>query len=405
MIQVVPIRPKNASIHRRVSLAQIRPKRIADTSSLASNLAIPESHYDASTPTPIPARTQALLERARLAQDAIIEGVVSEANLLYSQKDHFSRLYYESRQQKTWQQERERQLVAREREDRRRRELERYYERQRVEHEKIQADIVRREQEIERRNAEFLERQRQREQERRAREEAEAEARRIAEEARRIEEEIRRREEEEDERLRRARLRECAVCMEEADMDVMVQVPCLHWYCVEDLDSRSPSYVAFRVVLTDAGAFQNAFEERRAFQCCRQDVPIAMLPILQPDFQWRYEYMVLEQRTPNPVYCANRNCGFFIPPENYDEYDAVVCPFCNQPTCRICRQPGHDGVCPEDIDMQTTVGLAQRRGWRRCPNCRNMVEKIAGCNHMSCRCGGHFCYVCGVRWGTRCGHG
>lgn len=152
------------------------------------------------------------------------------------------------------------------------------------------------------------------------------------------------------------------------------------------------------------GAFQNAMQERRPFQCCREDVPVVMLPTLGPDFQRQYELMVLEQRTTNPVFCANQLCGLFIPPNNYRGPDTVVCPTCEYTTCRICRQPGHSGVCPEDTEMQSTVALSQRNGWRQCPTCRNMVEKISGCNHMSCRCGGHFCYVCGVRWGM-CGHG
>jgi len=36
---------------------------------------------------------------------------------------------------------------------------------------------------------------------------------------------------EDEERRRRERLRTCVVCMDENDLDVMVQVPCQHWYC------------------------------------------------------------------------------------------------------------------------------------------------------------------------------
>jgi hypothetical protein len=51
--------------------------------------------------------------------------------------------------------------------------------------------------------------------------------------------ERRRREAEEVERARRERLRECAVCLEEVDVGVMVEVPCTHWYCRTHLRGKS----------------------------------------------------------------------------------------------------------------------------------------------------------------------
>lgn len=56
--------------------------------------------------------------------------------------------------------------------------------------------------------------------------EAIAEAARIAEEA-----DERRRQVEEAERERRARLRDCAACLEQHDISEMSQVACRHWYC------------------------------------------------------------------------------------------------------------------------------------------------------------------------------
>ena len=34
-------------------------------------------------------------------------------------------------------------------------------------------------------------------------------------------------------------------------------------------------------------------------------------------------------------------------------------------------------------------------GYRICPNCHKIVEKIQNCNHIQCTCGKHFCYCCG----------
>jgi hypothetical protein len=74
-----------------------------------------------------------------------------------------------------------------------------------------------------------------REQERRRLEE-EAEAQRRAEIAAR--EEAERIQCEEEERRRREKQRECSVCLDSFDMDLMLQVPCSHWYCPEHLRGK-----------------------------------------------------------------------------------------------------------------------------------------------------------------------
>jgi hypothetical protein len=33
--------------------------------------------------------------------------------------------------------------------------------------------------------------------------------------------------------------------------------------------------------------------------------------------------------------------------------------------------------------------------YRRCPNCRCWVEKLAGCDYIDCKCGSKFCFKCG----------
>lgn len=75
--------------------------------------------------------------------------------------------------------------------------------------------------------------------ERRRRQEAEAaaEVARIAEEEdlRRRQQEAARRQAQEAEERRRARLRDCAVCLEQHDLAGMVLLTCQHWYCHDDL--------------------------------------------------------------------------------------------------------------------------------------------------------------------------
>jgi IBR domain, a half RING-finger domain len=62
----------------------------------------------------------------------------------------------------------------------------------------------------------------------------------------------------------------------------------------------------------------------------------------------------------------------------------------------------------EDEDEESVLRLLRAEGWQRCPDCGTGVERVIGCRHMRCVCGGQFCYGCGGRWGVvgcarRCG--
>ncbi|WVY94225.1 hypothetical protein V8G54_033313 [Vigna mungo] len=42
--------------------------------------------------------------------------------------------------------------------------------------------------------------------------------------------------------------------------------------------------------------------------------------------------------------------------------------------------------------------LAMEKKWQRCPQCTIFVENTGGCEHIACRCGCDFCYICGKKW-------
>ena len=41
--------------------------------------------------------------------------------------------------------------------------------------------------------------------------------------------------------------------------------------------------------------------------------------------------------------------------------------------------------------------FAKGSKYKQCPYCKFWVEKNEGCNHISCKCGNHFCYRCGEK--------
>jgi len=116
-----------------------------------------------------------------------------------------------------------------------------------------------------------------------------------------------------------------------------------------------------------------------------------------------------------------------------DDARRVWCDSCAAAFCGVCRgawtRPRRYGVGGTDpfapvarapaVDShygKSCVGFAGKGIKRRlaeqasvfvseqikpCPFCGLAVERIEGCNHVSCRCGGEWCFVCGLRWGRK----
>ena len=49
-------------------------------------------------------------------------------------------------------------------------------------------------------------------------------------------------------------------------------------------------------------------------------------------------------------------------------------------------------------DDAAMLKLSSEQRWKKCPACHNVVERSEGCNHIRCRCGTGFCYLCGLKY-------
>ena len=101
-----------------------------------------------------------------------------------------------------------------------------------------------------------------------------------------------------------------------------------------------------------------------------------------------------------PTYCSNMQCNVFVP-EHRVVGQWAVCLSCKVKTCVECKQeearhPTPDQH-PEPEKDEENAKLAETEGWKYCPNkkCNKLVEKIDGCDTVTCKCGKQFCYRCG----------
>merc|ERR1711972_1311334 len=110
------------------------------------------------------------------------------------------------------------------------------------------------------------------------------------------------------------------------------------------------------------------------------------------------------------MYCPRVDCGALIVLDELRVSDLTVegphgCPKCQQALCFGCKSEWHAGmnckqyryVAAKNKDAITQFCVAMN--WMRCFECGHVIEKKAGCNHITCICGNQFCYLCGVKWG------
>lgn len=83
------------------------------------------------------------------------------------------------------------------------------------------------------------------------------------------------------------------------------------------------------------------------------------------------------------------------------------CEACGAEHCRLCgRAWQHEDYTHDNLSCdEFAAGLqiltrvpAMPAHMHNCPRCSTLIQKDGGCNHMTCRCGHQFCWICGQNW-------
>ena len=107
------------------------------------------------------------------------------------------------------------------------------------------------------------------------------------------------------------------------------------------------------------------------------------------------------------VYCPYPDCSFLMALSRLDRcpqaspfsssshssltITSTKCQKCHRLFCIECRVPWHTKMSCEDYALQLGAVnaelnlLAKNNKWKRCPNCKHMIERIDGCLHIRCR--------------------
>ena len=175
-------------------------------------------------------------------------------------------------------------------------------------------------------------------------------------------------------------------------MNVVWLADCVHQYCIECCERHAEQKLL-------SGSLEIKCPEPN---CCHNYGIEQLSTLLSPPNFDILNIRLVEAAFPasQKVYCPYQDCSVMMEKSesnNYARDPFVECYTCHRGFCLECNIPWHASkTCGEyraDIENakqhgdQKLVELAKKNKWRECPNmnCRLIVERTYGCNHITCR--------------------
>lgn len=188
----------------------------------------------------------------------------------------------------------------------------------------------------------------------------------------------------------------CPICCEEQHNSQMITLNCSHKFCSDCMvmyveGKLRSSQLPIRCPQVRCKYHISASE-------CKSVLPLSSCESLERAIM---EVGVLNMES---LYCPYSNCSALVNPSqqlssrasssSQSDNNRVECPECHRDICLSCGVPWHYLItCDEyqnlpiverdegDISLHR---LAQNNRWRRCQQCRRMIELTQGCHHMTC---------------------
>ncbi|CAG9948896.1 unnamed protein product [Clonostachys rosea f. rosea IK726] len=189
--------------------------------------------------------------------------------------------------------------------------------------------------------------------------------------------------------------KDCSACWTEAECPVRTQ--CGHVYCSGCFEALCSSKSA-----TDSDMLIRCVGDE---DTCRRVLPLGELrehlssttleDILGAAFSSYIAKNAAEFR-----YCPTPDCGmvYRVAKEGVKVPPAHTCGKCLISLCTSCHVSHENQSCAEhksQIPDPRVELLKKNLGIKDCPKCKTSMEKIDGCDHMTCQgCGAHICWKC-----------
>jgi len=189
---------------------------------------------------------------------------------------------------------------------------------------------------------------------------------------------------------RKRRQSACPVCFD--DVTSPVTLRCGHTWCKQCLCNYMLASIDNRLF-----PLKCLGDEARCTHAISLDVAQEVLSPNQFDKVVNASFLsYIHARPTEFYYCPTPDC-----PQIYRSApkDTVLqCPSCLVRICPHCHVEYHDGsscIDREKEDNKLFDEWAKNHDVKNCPKCKAHIERVAGCNHMTCaQCRTHICWVC-----------
>ncbi|PPJ58725.1 hypothetical protein CBER1_11970 [Cercospora berteroae] len=193
--------------------------------------------------------------------------------------------------------------------------------------------------------------------------------------------------------VRSSNKEDCVICWTSADDPITLH--CGHVYCLDCFERLCMS--------GNAGDSGFLIECQGGAGTCRE---VVTSQELRDELSSAALEDVLEaslttyiRRRPHELrYCPSPDCGYIY--RIHASTKTYTCVNCLEPTCMSCHEQHGTMSCDDYKDLASGGNEAFNRFKREinikdCPECKTSMEKVMGCNHMTCGgCGVHICWVC-----------
>ncbi|KAF7302647.1 hypothetical protein HMN09_00899300 [Mycena chlorophos] len=192
---------------------------------------------------------------------------------------------------------------------------------------------------------------------------------------------------------------DCPVCFLPPEEDDIQELSCGHVYCRSCLGHLIKS------------SDDLCCPAKTGTESCNTSLPLSLIrTLVSPAEEERILTSAflsyVNSRPGEFAYCPTPDCEMVFRTDAHTG-SVLTCPNCLTQICPSCKVAFHEGLTCEEHRDQASGGFEALQKWRAangvkaCPKCGVDIEKIAGCNHMTCaRCKTHMCWVCLQMFGS-----